>query len=100
MRNEYPVVVSSETGSGKTLAYLVPYLQDYKQNPNTRMMVMVPRKELAYQVDTVLHQLAPSLSSAILVGKTEPIERGVFPNVVIGTSEPLHRVFLLTLDDM
>ena len=93
-------MVSSETGSGKTLAYLVPYLQDYKQNPNTRMMVMVPRKELAYQVDTVLHQLAPSLSSAILVGKTEPIERGVFANVVIGTSEPLHRVFLLTLDDM
>ena len=87
-------MLSSETGSGKTLAYLIPYLQDYKQNPNTRMIVVVPRKELAYQVASVLHQLVPSVSSAILVGKTEPIERGVFPNVVIGTSEPLHRVSL------
>lgn len=93
-------MVSSETGSGKTLAYLVPYLQDYKQNPNTPDDGDGPAKGVGVPSRHDPPQLAPSLSSAILVGKTEPIERGVFPNVVIGTSEPLHRVFLLTLDDM
>ena len=95
----YPIALSSETGSGQTLAYLLPYLNDYMNNANTRLVVMTPRKELAYQFDTVLHQLIPSISSTVLVGKStmdksdsNGIERGVFPNVIVGTALPVHEV--------
>ena len=95
----YPIALSSETGSGKTLAYLLPYLNDYMNNANTRIVVMTPRKELAYQFDTFLHQLVPSISSAVLVGKStvdksdsNGIEHGVFPNVIVGTVLPVHDV--------
>lgn len=97
----YPLVLSSETGSGKTLAYLLPYLNDYLSNSNTRLVVVTPRKELAYQLDTVLHQLAPSISSAVLVGKSvadhDNLKEGElrgFPNVIIGTVLPIHEVWV------
>ena len=95
----YPLALSSETGSGKTLAYLLPYLNDYMNNANKRLIVLTPRKELAYQFDAVLHQLVPSITSSVLVGKspvdkrdTNRTERGVFPNVIVGTAIPVHEV--------
>ena len=74
------------------MAYLLPFLNEYRQNPNKRLIVTTPRKELAYQLDSVLHELEPSISSAVLVGKSSKVERGVFPNVIIGTADPIHTV--------
>ena len=48
------LMVCSETGSGKTAAFLLPALNHFQNNPasrsSTRMLVLVPTRELARQV--------------------------------------------------
>lgn len=54
IRDGSDVIVGAETGSGKTLAYLLPLLDDVLQNRGSydycRAIVLVPNKELCYQV--------------------------------------------------
>ena len=97
LRNCSPIVISSETGSGKTLAYLLPFLSRLQLDPYLRMLVMLPRKELAYQVDSVVHQLCPTVATAVAVGKWEGINAKEFPSVVIGTPKPVYEVGFLLL---
>jgi ATP-dependent RNA helicase RhlE len=55
------VVGSAETGSGKTAAFLLPSLQRLLTTPKpggTRVLVLVPTRELATQVHTVATELA------------------------------------------
>lgn len=80
-----PIVISSETGSGKTLAYLIPYLNSYLSDPTKRLLVYVPQRELAYQVNTVLHRIIPEIRSSVLVSGSDRIAAGKKPNVIIGT---------------
>lgn len=87
-------MISSETGSGKTLAYLIPYLESYLKNPTKRMLIFVPQRELAYQVDTVLHRIVPEVKSSILVSGSNGIASGKKPNVVIGTPALMNEVFM------
>jgi superfamily II DNA/RNA helicase len=68
------------TGSGKTLAYLLPLMQQLKQQEmfenyerrprRPRLLVLVPTRELALQITMVLKSLSHSikLSSQALVG--------------------------------
>eukprot|EP00947_MAST-08B_sp_MAST-8B-sp1_P004808 g4808.t1 len=58
------IMVKSETGSGKTLSYLLPVLQGLLEEPNrvaraggTRAIVILPTRELANQVLSVLAKL-------------------------------------------
>ncbi|WP_062265069.1 DEAD/DEAH box helicase [Endozoicomonas arenosclerae] len=48
------LLVSSETGSGKTAAFLLPAMDHFQNNPaprsSTRMLILVPTRELARQV--------------------------------------------------
>lgn len=48
------LLVSSETGSGKTIAFLLPALNHFQNTPaprsSTRMLILVPTRELARQV--------------------------------------------------
>ncbi len=48
------LMVCSETGSGKTAAFLLPALNHFQDNPmpnaSTRMLILVPTRELARQV--------------------------------------------------
>ncbi|KAK8815065.1 hypothetical protein WA556_007100 [Blastocystis sp. ATCC 50177/Nand II] len=85
-----PLAISSETGSGKTLSYLIPFLNGYCTDPTQRLLVILPRKELAYQLDTVLHKLVPDIQSHLAITKTGEIGRGVYPNVIIGTPKPVY----------
>lgn len=78
-------MISSETGSGKTLAYLIPYLNSYMNDPSKRLLVYVPQRELAYQVNTVLHRIIPEIRSSVLVSGSDHIAPGKKPNVIIGT---------------
>ena len=65
------VVGQSATGSGKTLAYSIPLVERLSRDKRTtQALVLVPTRELAVQVNTVLSKLATSrrLATALLVG--------------------------------
>jgi ATP-dependent RNA helicase DeaD len=65
------VVGQSATGSGKTLAYGIPLVERLARDKRVvQALVLVPTRELAIQVNTVLGKLAASrrLSTALLVG--------------------------------
>ena len=64
------VVGRSATGSGKTLAYSIPLVERLSKERVTQALVLVPTRELAVQVNTVLGSLASSrrLTTALLVG--------------------------------
>ena len=48
------VILLSPTGSGKTLAYLLPLLLTLKPgNDNVQVLILVPSRELALQIDSV-----------------------------------------------
>ena len=65
------VVGQSATGSGKTLAYGIPLVERVAKNVrDVQALVLVPTRELAVQVHSVLSKLATSrrLATALLVG--------------------------------
>ncbi len=65
------LVGQSATGSGKTLAYGIPLVERLARDKRTvQALILVPTRELAIQVSTVLGKLATNrrLSIALLVG--------------------------------
>ncbi len=65
------LVGQSATGSGKTLAYGIPLVERLARDKRVvQALVLVPTRELAVQVNTVLSKFASSrrLSTALLVG--------------------------------
>ncbi len=64
------LVGRSATGSGKTLAYGVPLVERLSKERVVQALVLVPTRELAVQINTVLSKLASSrrLTTALLVG--------------------------------
>jgi len=65
------LVGQSPTGSGKTLAYGIPLVERLsKDRRAVQALVLVPTRELAVQVNSVLSKLAASrrLTTALLVG--------------------------------
>jgi len=45
------VVGIANTGTGKTAAFLIPLINKIIQNPREKVLVMVPTRELAQQID-------------------------------------------------
>mgnify|MGYP001449192227 CR=1 FL=1 len=67
----HDVVGQSATGSGKTLAYAIPLVERLAKDKRlVQALVLVPTRELAIQVNTVLCQLAVGrrITTALLVG--------------------------------
>jgi ATP-dependent RNA helicase RhlE len=66
------VMASAVTGSGKTAAFLLPILQQLIGQPKgkTRVLVLVPTRELAVQITEHFHELAlhTSLKAAAVYG--------------------------------
>ncbi len=89
------LLVSSETGSGKTAAFLLPTLHQMlaKAAPETgsRMLILLPTRELARQVMKHFKQLAAftHLKFALICGgETFKFQRAMFrknPEVIIAT---------------
>lgn len=50
------------TGTGKTLVYLLPAWR-LRAKPDARALILVPTRELGYQVSQMLRELDPSLSA-------------------------------------
>ncbi|HCI81641.1 MAG TPA: RNA helicase, partial [Ktedonobacter sp.] len=67
----HDLVGQSPTGSGKTLAYGIPLVERVARDKRfVQALILVPTRELAMQVNSVLGRLAASrrLTTALLVG--------------------------------
>ena len=81
----------ANTGTGKTAAFLVPLIEKVLQQSNQRVMILVPTRELAVQIQTQLRSLTQSLRiySAVCIGgafmreQMQDLRRN--PQFVIGT---------------
>ena len=65
------VIGSAQTGTGKTAAFALPILSKLAQHqPQTRMLVLEPTRELAAQVETAIHDFArfTNLKTAVVFG--------------------------------
>ncbi len=64
------LVGQSATGSGKTLSYCIPLVERLAKDRTVQALILVPTRELALQVNTVLSKLAACrrLTTALLVG--------------------------------
>ncbi len=81
----------ADTGSGKTAAFLLPLIHKVIQNKNEQILITVPTRELATQIDQEFRAFCSGMGifSAVVVGGA-PIYRQIktlrfFNNFVIGT---------------
>lgn len=87
------LVATAQTGTGKTLGFALPALTRLAQGPNrkNRMLVLVPTRELAVQVEGVFKDLAQALHmhSVLIYGgvgmknQTDQLKRGC--DVIVAT---------------
>lgn len=85
------LVLLSPTGSGKTLAFLLPLVQLLKPElQGVQVVILVPSRELALQIETVFKQMGTSFRAMSCYGGRPAMEehrtmKGVNPSVIIGT---------------
>src|SRR3954465_3043550 len=86
------VIGSAQTGTGKTAAFALPMLAKLASHqPQTRMLVLEPTRELAAQVETAIHDFSrfTNLETAVIFGgvgygrQTDQLRSGV--DVVVAT---------------
>ena len=86
------ILLLSNTGSGKTLAFLLPLIQSINTaNLNiTQALILVPSRELALQIESVLKQIQPGCKISCCYGghKREIEENNLIqaPTIVIATA--------------
>jgi ATP-dependent RNA helicase DeaD len=84
------LLVQSPTGTGKTLAYLLPLLTRLNgMTKDLELLVLVPSRELAFQVTKVIKSLDEKLGVSVLTGGAN-VERQIQslkdkPKVAVGT---------------
>lgn len=92
MLAEKDVLAQANTGSGKTLAYLLPLLQRLLPNPDQQALVLVPTRELAFQVNDSLGEITQplGLSSVVLCGGVDKAQQQAKlakrPHILIATT--------------
>src|SRR3989338_7899675 len=80
----------AQTGTGKTLAFGIPMIQSIAQEKGAGLVVL-PTRELAHQVDEVLHKIGRELGlrTALLIGGASFNEQlraiSKKPHIIIGT---------------
>jgi len=85
------VKLLSDTGSGKTLAFLIPLLKSLQPDQKTtQALIMVPSRELALQIDSVLKQIQSGYKISCCYGghKREIEENNLVqpPAIIIATA--------------
>ncbi|MFA6007765.1 MAG: DEAD/DEAH box helicase [Candidatus Shapirobacteria bacterium] len=81
----------ANTGTGKTAAFALPLINAIIKNPNKRILILAPTRELAQQIKSDFRDFTPGLRVffALAIGgsfmreQIMDIRRG--PNVIIGT---------------
>ncbi|MEK7559995.1 MAG: DEAD/DEAH box helicase, partial [Patescibacteria group bacterium] len=86
------IIGVAQTGTGKTLAFGIPMIQRLGQSDiGKRGLIILPTRELAFQVEETLHKLGKDLGlrTALLIGgasihmqKTSIARK---PHIIIGT---------------
>lgn len=91
IRENDHLILLSATGSGKTLAFLLPLLESL--DPEEKLcqaMILVPSRELALQIDSVLKQMQTGFKVTCCYGghKREIEENNLVqpPAIIIGTA--------------
>ncbi|MEI6696374.1 MAG: DEAD/DEAH box helicase [Bacteroidota bacterium] len=84
------VILISPTGSGKTLGFLLPILQLLKEDQmGVQVLILVPSRELAIQIEKVFKQMSTSHKiSCCYGGHSVRIEENnllIPPSVLVGT---------------
>jgi len=86
------VIGSAQTGTGKTAAFALPILAKFGQHqPQTRMLVLEPTRELAAQVETAIHDFSrfTNLQTSVVFGgvgygrQTDQLRSGV--DIIVAT---------------
>ncbi len=88
--NNENVILLSATGSGKTLAFLLPLLEQMNaENKNTQVMIIVPSRELALQIEHVFRSMITGFKITCCYGghKREIEEKNLVqpPALIVGT---------------
>lgn len=84
------VMVLSATGSGKTLAFFLPLVAQLKKDlKKVQILVIVPSRELALQIEQVFRSLQSGFKVSCIYGghstRTEEQSLSETPSVIIGT---------------
>lgn len=93
----------AQTGTGKTMAYLLPILQDlkYSDQPDPRVLILAPTRELVIQIVEQIEKLTPYLSvkavgvyggSNNLKNQAKELAEGA--DIVVGTPRRLYDLVL------
>lgn len=86
----HDIILLSPTGSGKTLAFLLPVLQRIDPRAaGVQALVLVPSRELALQIESVLRKIAAGIKIVCCYGghsvREESKSLAVAPALIIGT---------------
>ena len=85
------IIGIANTGTGKTAAFLIPLVDKILKNPRQKVLIVIPTRELALQIEGQLFEFARGLNikSALCIGgaslrrqRSRLLEN---PNFVIGT---------------
>lgn len=84
------VLLLSPTGTGKTLAFLLPLIKQLDPSINaTQLMILVPARELAIQIEQVIRDMGTGFKvNAVYGGRSgskEKIELTHAPTILVGT---------------
>lgn len=88
--SEKDVMILSPTGSGKTVAFLLPLIQKLKKDlKQVQVLVIVPSRELALQIEQVFRKFQSGFKVSCIYGghstKTESLSLSETPSVIVGT---------------
>ncbi len=83
-------VLLSPTGTGKTVAFLLPTLADLdKNNPNVQLLILVPSRELAIQIEQVIRTMGTGFKANAVYGgrpfTKDKIDLAHAPAIIVGT---------------
>ena len=88
--NSDNVILLSPTGTGKTLAFLLPLLKSLDpENESVQLLILVPSRELAIQIEQVLREMGSGLKTNAVYGgrpfSKDKIDLAHAPAILIGT---------------
>ena len=88
--NNENVILLSPTGTGKTLAFLLPIINQMNtENKDVQLIIVVPSRELAIQIEQVIREMGTGLKCNSVYGgqsfNQDRINLKHVPSIIVGT---------------